>query len=125
MITKEKVVKIIHDFDSVSLGKKSGAQYTEDLKISEYSNKEKILYTYLKELSLSEYMDLCSLVDVGRTCAQNGVKPTLSKYRVVRKKFEENYQYEEIFPNYLLGKPQLSTYLRNILCLFDEMGIGF
>lgn len=125
MISKEKVNKIITDVDVIRAKKESGEDGLVDLKKAEYTLEEKELYAYLKALSKSEYMDLCALAELGRTCVQNSVSPTLSNYKQERKNFEYNHKYEEIFPQYLLGKSQLSTYLRKVLCLFDEKEFDF
>ena len=125
MISKEKVLKIIRDFDEVQQEKNQNPNNLDNIQTFQMSAKKKALSDYINNLSHDEYMDLCALMDVGRKSIQTGNKPIMCDYRVSRRSFENNHKCEENHANYLLAQKELNTYLRHSIYLYDEEELGF
>ena len=125
MISKEKVLKIIKDFDEIQHEMKQDANNLDNIQALQMSAKKKALNDYINSLSYDEYIDLCALTDIGRDYVQNGNKSMMCDYRVSRKSFENNHKDEKNHASYLLGKSELNTYLRHSIHLYDEEELRF
>lgn len=125
MISKEKVLKIIRDFDEMRKEKEDNPISLDDIKSFAASPKKKELTEYIDGLSDDEYIDLCALMETGKNCMHSGEKPMLCDYRISRNNIENNFKNEKYYANYLLEKSELSTYLKHSIHLFKLERLGF